>query len=168
MAGDGTIGLELVEDVPQMTDLIVSVGGGGLATGIITAVKALKPEVHAWTVETEGANALAQALQAGQVVRMQPASLAKTLSAPYVAADALHMAQHQVVQHTLVSDKEAYGSLRFLLERAKILTELAAASTLAAAYKLQAHFTAESHVVLVLCGGNVSLDDLVEYKQQFG
>lgn len=167
MAGDGTIGLEVIEDVPQATDVIISVGGGGLMSGITTAVKSLKPDIRVWTVETEGADALGRALQAGKVVHIQPTSLAKTLGAPYVAANALAIAQQQVAQHTLVSDREAYEAQRFLLERAKILPELSASATLAAAYKLQSHFSADSDVVLILCGGNVSLDDLAMYKGKF-
>ncbi len=167
MAGNGTIGLELVEQVPEVTDVIVSVGGGGLMSGVTVAVKSLRPETRVWTVETEGAATLGSALDAGQVVQIQPTSLAKTLGATYVAADALRIAQQHVSQHVLVSDGEAYEAERFLLERAKILTELSAACTLAAAYRLQKHFSSENHVVLVLCGGNVSLDDLVGYKSKF-
>ena len=167
MAGNGTIGLELLEQVPEVTDVIISVGGGGLMSGIIIALKSLKPQVRVWTVETEGAATLGSALNTGQVVSIKPTSLAKTLGAPKIAEDALLIAQKHVSQHTLVSDLEAYESLRLLLERAKILTELSAACTLAAAYKLHRHFTKERHVVLILCGGNVSLDDLVQYKNMF-
>ncbi|HEX6288938.1 MAG TPA: threonine/serine dehydratase [Herpetosiphonaceae bacterium] len=167
MAGNGTIGLELLEDVPHVTDVIVSVGGGGLMGGTTVAVKGLKPQTRVWSVETEGADALAQALQAGRVVQIQPTSLAKTLGAPAVAADALSIAQQHIEQHVLVSDREAYEAQRFLLERAKVLTELASSCTLAAAERLAPGFSSEDHVVLVLCGGNVSLDDLLLYKSRF-
>jgi threonine dehydratase len=110
---------------------------------------------------------LARALQAGQVVQIQPNSLAKTLCSPYVAADALWIAQHHVAQHVLVWDRDAYLAERLLLERAKVLIELSASCTLAAAEQLRDNFSRDSHVALVLCGGNVSLDDLVDYKRQF-
>lgn len=168
MAGDGTIGLEIIEQVPVVTDVVISVGGGGLMTGVTIALKGLNPQIRIWTVETEESATLGAALQAGHVVRIQPTSLAHTLGATYVAADALLIAQQHVTQHILVSDREAYKAQRYLLERAKILTELAAACTLAAAYKLQGHWSTENHVVLILCGGNVSLDDLVGYKSKFG
>jgi threonine dehydratase len=167
MAGGGTLGLELVADVPELTDVFVSVGGGGLFTGVAVAVKGLRPEARVWTVETEGADALGRALQAGQVVHFQPTSLARTLGAPNVAAEALAAAQRLVAQHLLVSDQEAYRAQRFLLERAKVLTELAAACTLAAARRVRAQLAGARHVVLVLCGGNVSLDDLADYRQRF-
>jgi len=72
MAGNGVIGLELLEDLPEMTDVFISVGGGGLIAGIIVAIKALKPEVRIWGVETEGSETLGEALRAGKVVHIQP------------------------------------------------------------------------------------------------
>jgi threonine dehydratase len=167
MAGCGVVGLEILEQVPSATDVFVSVGGGGLMTGVTVAIKSLKPQVRIWTVETVGAATLEAALEAGHPMRIQPTSLARTLGAPVIAADALAIAQQSVVRHTLVTDEEAYQAQRFLLERAKILAELSAACTLAAAEKLRENFSPESHVVLILCGGNVSLDDLVAYKTKF-
>jgi len=167
MEGYGTIGLELLEDVPELSDVMISVGGGGLMSGITVAIKGLKPDVRIWTVETEGADAMGRALQAGQVVQIQPTSLAKTLGAPYVAADALKIAQQFVQEHVIVTDREAFEAQRFLLERAKVLTELAASCTLAAAERLRDDFSTDNHVALVLCGGNISLDTLAEYKRQF-
>jgi threonine dehydratase len=165
MQGYGTIGLELLEDVPQLSDVIISVGGGGLMSGVTVAIKNLKPYVRIWTVETEGCDAMAKALKAGRVVQIQPTSLAKTLGAPNVAADALQVAQRLVENHTVVSDQEAFRAQRLLLERAKIITELAASCTLAVAERLQDRFSNENHVALILCGGNVSLDNLIEYKR---
>jgi threonine dehydratase len=168
MQGYGTIGLELLKDVPQLTDVIISVGGGALMSGNAVAIKELKPSVRIWTVETEGADAMGRALQAGKVVHIRPTSLAKTLGAPYVAADALRIAQRQVEDHIVVSDAQAFRAQVLLLERAKVLTELAASCTLAAAERLQDDFSNDDHVALVLCGGNVSLDDLTEYKRLLG
>ena len=168
MAGNGTAGLELLEDLPEATDVFISVGGGGLLGGMITALKGVKPEIRIWSVETEGSDTLGQALKAGKVVHIQPTSLAKTLGGPYVAADTLEMAQKHLQKHTLVSDKEAFIAQRTILERCKVLTELAASCTLAAAEKARQAFKPGDHVVLLLCGGNISLDNLVEYRQLFG
>jgi threonine dehydratase len=168
MAGNGTAGLELLEDFPNATDVFISVGGGGLLGGMITALKGIKPEIRIWSVETEGADTLDQALKAGKVVHIQPTSLAKTLGGPYVAEDTLLLAQKHLQEHVLVSDREAFMAQRILLERAKILTELAASCTLAAAEKVKAAFQPDDHIVLLLCGGNVSLDNLIEYRQQLG
>jgi threonine dehydratase len=168
MAGNGTAGLELLEDFPDATDVFISVGGGGLLGGMITALKGIKPEIRVWSVETEGADTLDQALKAGKVVHIQPTSLAKTLGGPYVAEDTLLMAQKHLQEHVLVSDREAIIAQGILLERGKVLTELAASCTLAAAEKVKAAFQPDDHIVLLLCGGNVSLDNLIEYRQQLG
>jgi threonine dehydratase len=168
MAGNGTIGLELLEDLPELTDVIISIGGGGLIAGIMVAIKAIKPDVRIWGVETEGADTMGQALKAGRVVQITPTSLAKTLGAPSVALDALTLAQKHLERHILVSDKEAFEAQLFLLERAKVITELAASCTLAAADRLNGTFGKKDHVVLLLCGGNASLDNLMDYHSQLG
>ncbi|MGH9594028.1 MAG: threonine ammonia-lyase, partial [Bryobacteraceae bacterium] len=83
MAGQGTLGLEILEDVPQMTDLILSIGGGGMMSGVATAVKSLKPPVRIWGVETEGADCMAKSLEAGKIVTLDGiTSVARTLGAP--------------------------------------------------------------------------------------
>jgi len=166
MAGNGTIGLELLEDLPELSDVIISIGGGGLIAGIMVAIKAIKPEVRIWGVETEGADTMGQALKAGKVVQITPTSLAKTLGAPYAAEDALLLAQKHLERHILVSDKEAFEAGLFLMERVKVITELAASCTLAAAERLNGTFGKRDHVVLLLCGGNASLDNLMDYYQQ--
>ena len=165
MAGNGTIALELLEDLPELTDVIVSIGGGGLLAGILAAINALKPHVRVWGVETEGADSLGQALNAGRVIHIHPTSLAKTLGAPYVAADALALAQQYLAGYVLVSDREAITAQLVLLERVKVLTELAASCTLAAADRLKDRFKPTDQVVLLLCGGNTSLEDLLAYHQ---
>jgi len=165
IAGAGTLGLEILEDLPQVTDVVVSIGGGGLMTGVATALKSQKPQIRLWGVETEGADAMAQALAAGHIVRL-PAitSAARTLGAPAVTELTLAMARKHLESVTVVSDAEAIAALKILLERAKILTELAASCTLAAADRLRPNFAPDSHVVLILCGGNLAVEDLCRYN----
>jgi threonine dehydratase len=161
IAGQGTIGLEILDDVPQVTDIVVSVGGGGLIGGIATAVRSLKPTVHVWGVETEGADCMSKSLAAGHVVTLETiTSIARTLGAPAPSEMTLAMAQTLLESVTVVSDVEALAALRFLLERLKVLTEPAASCTLAAADRLKDQFSKERHVVLVLCGGNMPFEDL--------
>ena len=161
------IGVEIHEDLPQVTDIVISIGGGGLVAGITVALEALVPGIRVWGVETEGADAMGQALKAGRVVEMTPTSLARTLSAPYVAEDALTIMRRHAERHVLVSDREAYEAARHLLERAKINAELAASCTLAAARRVRESFLRDGHVVLVICGGNVSMEDWVDYHRRF-
>jgi threonine dehydratase len=164
MAGQGTVGLEIVEDLPDVTDVVVSIGGGGFIAGVATAVKSLRPTARVWGVETEGADAMSKAIAAGHPVQLEAiTSVARTLGAPSVTERTLLLAKKYLESVTLVPDSEAISALRLLLERAKVLTEPAASCTWAAAERLRAHFTPSSRVVLVLCGGNVAVDDLCRY-----
>lgn len=164
IAGQGTVGAEIVDDLPGVTDIIVSIGGGGFIGGISTVVKALRPAARVWGVETEGADAMTQAIAAGNPVELKSiTSIAKTLGAPSVSERTLNMAKKYLERVLLIPDAEAAGALRFLLERAKVLTEPAASCTLAAARRLREHFTPDSQVVCVLCGGNVALSDVCSY-----
>lgn len=167
MAGDGTLGLEVVADLPELTDVFVSVGGGGLIGGVATAILGLVPGVRIWPVETEGADVLARSIAAGRPVEIEPTSLAKTLGAPYVAADTFALARERFSPVTVVSDAEAYRAMRFLMEREKVVTELAASCTMAALQRNADQFGAVDHVVLVLCGGNVSVGDFRTYHDLF-
>jgi len=162
--GYGTLGFEIVEDLPELTDIILAVGGGGMMSGVTIAVKGYKPGVRIWTVETEGSDSMGKALEAGKVVEIHPTSLARILGAPYVSADALKIAQQHIQQHIIVSDQEAIEQQMYLLERAKILTELASSCVLAAAHRIKDQFSEDHHVVLLLCGGNVAVDEMLTYQ----
>lgn len=166
MAGQGTVGLEILEDVPQVTDIVLSIGGGGFAGGLATGIKALKPAVRIWGVETEGADCMAKSLAAGRIVTLEAiTSIARTLGAPAPSEATFWLAQQYLEGVTVVPDSEAAIALLFLLERLKVLTEPAAACTLAAADRLREKFSPERHVVLVLCGGNYSVEDLTRLPQ---
>jgi threonine dehydratase len=161
MAGAGTLGLEIMEDVPQVTDVIVSIGGGGLMGGVATAVKGLKPDVRVWGVETEGADCMSKSIEAGKIVTLDAiTSVARTLGAPAPSERTFAMAKDLLESVTVVPDREAIAALKLILERLKVLTEPAASCTLAAADHLRDHFSSQRHVVLVFCGGNMSVEDL--------
>ena len=164
IAGQGTVGLEILEDCPQVTDVFSSIGGGGLAGGVAIAVKSVKPDARVFGVETVGADAMAQAIAAGRVVQL-PAitSIAKTLGAPAVTERTLSLVQEFLESVTVVTDDEAIASLRFIVERLKVFPEPASSCNFAAAEKLRAEFSPDSHVVIILCGGNFSVADLCSY-----
>src|SRR5580692_6430662 len=112
MAGQGTVGLEILEDVPQVTDVIVSIGGGGFAGGLATAMKSLKPAVRVWGVETEGADCMAQSLAEGRIVTLDAiTSIARTLGAPSPSEQTLALAQQYLESVTVVQDSEAVSAL---------------------------------------------------------
>jgi threonine dehydratase len=166
MAGQGTLGLEIIEDVPDLTDVFVSIGGGGLMSGVAVAIRSQK-KVRIWGVETEGADSMSRALEAGHPVEITPTSIAKTLGAPSVSDTTLALAKEHLASLTLVSDKEAMEALELLLERAKVLTEPAASCTLAAAFRMKDHFRPDHHIAIVLCGGNLATADLCKYHSAF-
>jgi len=161
MAGQGTIGLEILDDLPEVTDVFASIGGGGMFGGVATAIKSVKPEVKVYGVETVGANCMRLAFDAGHPVTI-PAitSIAKTLGAPSASEATFALAKKYAESLEVMTDAEAMAAVRLILERAKILVEPAAGCTLAAAQRLKSRFTPDSHVVLVICGGNFGLDDL--------
>ena len=168
MAGQGTVGLEIMDDVPDATDVIVSIGGGGLASGVAVAIKAVNPVVKVWGVETVGADAMSQALAAGHPVTLAAiTSIAKTLGAPAVSDATLAMAQKYLESVTIVTDAEAIDAMVFILERLKVITEPAASCTLAAAIRLKHNFGPDSKIVLILCGGNTGVKDLCGYIKDF-
>ncbi|MCC6327280.1 MAG: threonine/serine dehydratase [Acidobacteria bacterium] len=169
IAGQGTVGLEIMEDLPETTDVIASIGGGGMACGVAAAVKGVEPSARIWGVETEGADAMAQALALGRPVDL-PAitSIAKTLGAPSVSAFTLELAERLLENVTVVSDVEAVKAMAFILERLKVITEPAAACTLSAAHRLRENFGPTTRLVLVFCGGNAGPGDLCGYLERFG
>ena len=165
MSGAGTVALEIFEDLPEITDLVISIGGGGLISGNTVAIKGLKPQVRVWGVETEGAVTMKSAMDAGKVVNITPTSMSRTLGAPFVAQDALTIAQEHLEELLIVSDKQAIEAQQLILERTKVLPELAASCTLAAAETIKDRFGPDDHLVLLMCGGNESVANLMYYAK---
>jgi len=165
ISGAGNVALEIFEDLPEITDLVISIGGGGLISGNTVAIKGLKPQVRVWGVETEGAATMKSAMDAGKVVNITPTSISKTLGAPFVSQDALTIAQEHLEGLLIVSDKQAIEAQQLILERTKVLPELAASCTLAAVEKIKDRFGPGDHLVLLMCGGNESVTNLVNYAK---
>lgn len=166
-AGQGTIGLEILEDLPNATRVYVSIGGGGLITGVATALKAVNPSIRVIGVETHGADAMAQSLAAERLVELAAiTSIARTLGAPKACEFTLSHVKRLVDEVTVVDDAVTLRALVFLLERAKLLTEPAASCCLAAAERHRDRFKPDEHIVLLLCGGNLSVEDLCTFRQR--
>lgn len=169
VAGQGTIGLEILADCPQVTDVIASIGGGGMIGGVAAAIKPQRPSVHLWGVETVGADAMSQALAAGHIVTL-PAitSVATTLGAPAVCELTLDLARRYLEQVLVIPDEAAMADLIWLLDHVKVLAEPAAAVTLSAARRLKGQFGPDRHVVLILCGSSISVEELDGLRERFG
>ncbi|MGE6736660.1 threonine/serine dehydratase, partial [Streptomyces sp. NPDC059900] len=107
IAGQGTVGLELAADAGELTDVLVSIGGGGLIAGVAAALRARRPDVRVWGVETTGADAMSQALACGGPVQVDVDSRISTLSAPTVSSLTYTMVRDQVDQVFVVPEAEA-------------------------------------------------------------
>jgi threonine dehydratase len=160
LAGQGTVGLELAEDAPALTDVLVSVGGGALISGVAVALKALRPDVRIWGVETEGADAMTRALVAGEPVDFAPSSIASTLSAPHVSQLTLNHVRALVEEVFVVSDAEAARGMVTFAEEAKLWVEPATGCLLPAAPKVIERAPGDVSLGFVVCGGNVTQRDV--------
>ena len=161
IAGQGTVGLEILEDVPEVDAVIVGVGGGGLISGIATALKAEKPQVKVIGVEPEGASAMTQSLQRGEPVHLDRVdTVADGLAAPFAGRHTLTHVQAYVDDLVIVSDREIVEAMGLILERCKVVAEPAAASTLAALLSGKVSLPQGCTVVCVLSGGNIDRERL--------
>jgi threonine dehydratase len=162
IAGNGTVGLELVEDLPAVDVVVVGVGGGGLISGVAAAVRALRPEARVYGVEPEGSAALSLAMEAGEVVTIQPKSVADGLGAPFAGAWTLAMARRHLAGIILLDDATILAGMRFALERTKQVLEPAGAAALAALLAGRIPLRDGDRVAVVLSGGNVEVGRLGE------
>ncbi|MFD5269727.1 threonine/serine dehydratase [Streptomyces sp. NPDC058335] len=168
IAGQGTVGLEFAQDADELTDVLVSVGGGGLISGVATALRALRPQVRVWGVETEGAEAMAEALKAGGPVPVEVSSISTTLSAPAVAPLTYEHVAALVSEVLVVPDREAVRGCLELAEHAKVWTEPAAGCLLPAARRVVERVGPGARLGLVVCGGNASAADMASWAERFG
>ena len=155
IAGQGTIGLELLEQVPGLDTVVVPVSGGGLVAGIAAAVKARRPEVRIVAVEPELAPRLARALAAGQPVEVEPRSLADGLGAPSIGAQCLPLCERLVDEVVHVSELEIVAAFRWLYETAKLACEPAGAAPVAALLAAKTAVRPGGRTVAIVSGGNV-------------
>ena len=167
IAGHGTLGLELLEDAPDLTHVFVSIGGGGFMAGVAAALKARSPGITIYGVETTGAPTMTKALEAGEPVTIRPTSIARTLGAPFATRRTLAAAQSFLQEIVLVEDAPAVADLAWILQAEKVLCEPAAACTLTAARTVAASLPRDARIGLVLCGSNVSLHDVDAWRRDF-
>ncbi len=156
IAGQGTIGLEILDDMPQVDAVIVGVGGGGLISGIAAALKAKKPGVTVIGVEPEGAAGMSQSLQRGEPVHLDRVNtVADGLAAPFAGEHTLAHIQAFVDQMVSVPDQEIIAAMWLIHERCKVVAEPAAAAPLAALLCGATSLPEGATVVCVVSGGNV-------------
>jgi threonine dehydratase len=156
MAGQGTVGLELLEDLPEAEVVLVQVGGGGLVSGIATAVKAGRPDARVIAVEPERSPALHESLKAGEPVTVEAKSIADGLNGPYAGANCVRVCSELGVESVLVSEDALEHAFRFLYGRMKLACEVAGAATTAALLEGKVDLEPGQKVAAVVSGGNVA------------
>ncbi|HZT40823.1 MAG TPA: threonine/serine dehydratase [Chthonomonadaceae bacterium] len=161
IAGQGTVGLEIVEDVPDIDCVFVGVGGGGLISGVSAVVKAHRPAAHVVGVEPQISDVMIRSLEAGTPAHLQGAqTIADGLNAPFVGRHNLAHAQAFVDEMITVSDDEIVQAMRLLMERCKVVAEPAGAASVAGLLSGRASVPSGATVVCVVSGGNVDRDRL--------
>ena len=157
MAGQGTIGLELLEQVPELEAVVVPIGGGGLISGVACAIKESRPEVRIVGVQTERLPSMVMAVEAHQPVTVAPAiTIADGIAVRRAGNLTLPLVEQYVDEIVTVDEDEIASAILMLLEREKTLAEGAGAAALAA---LLHHRTSlqGAHTAVLVCGGNIDV-----------
>jgi threonine dehydratase len=168
IAGQGTLGLEILDQCPDIGTVLVPVGGGGLVSGVAAAIKLSKPSrpgIAVIGIEPSGAASMKNSLESGEVRTLEGAhSIADGLMA--VRPGDLNFAHVRkfVDRIDTVDDEEIAAAVRWLFENAKIVAEPSGAATVAAALRESATYTPP--VVAIISGGNLSPEDLARYTEQ--
>jgi len=159
MAGQGTLGLEIVEDCPDLDTVVAPIGGGGLISGIATAVKGRKPDARVVGVQAEGASTVAQSLTKGEPRGVDHVdTIADGIAVSKVGDQTFPVIQERVDEVVTVSDDEIATALVLMLERGKTLVEGAGATPLAAVLEGKFDYDEGETIVPALCGGNIDLN----------
>jgi threonine dehydratase len=155
-AGQGTVGLEILEDAPETGVVLVPVGGGGLVSGIAAAVKAKRPGIRVIAVEPETSPALHEGLKAGRSVPVKPLSAADALNAPFAGGNCVAVCRELGVESVLVTEDDLTDAFGWLYARMKLACELGAAASSAALLSGKVVCEPGETVVAVVSGGNVA------------
>jgi threonine dehydratase len=159
LAGQGTLGLELLEDVPEMDCVLIAIGGGGLIAGMADAIKQIKLQVHIIGVEPDGAASMRAAVNAGHVVELpKVTTIADTLAPRAVCERTRALTAQHVAEIVTVSDAAMIDGMRWLWRECNQLVEPSGAAVIAALQSGAADIRRFHHPVALICGGNASAD----------
>jgi threonine dehydratase len=155
IAGHATAGLEILEDVPEPDIVVVPIGGGGLISGISTALKLSNPRVRVIGVEPVGAAGMTKSLAEGAAAHLDELdTIADGLAAPFVGEHNFAHVKAHVDEVLLVTDDEIRAAMRHIMERNKIVPEPAGAASFAALLHRKFDFAPGARIVCVVSGGN--------------
>ncbi|TIW04322.1 MAG: pyridoxal-phosphate dependent enzyme, partial [Mesorhizobium sp.] len=153
VAGQGTVGLELLEELPEMTTVLVAMGGGGLITGVSTALKALKPAVRVVGIEAEGSPVLLRSLEAGRNIALDKVTTSvATMSCARSDDRIFEAVRDRVDEIVLVSDDEMRAAAKWLWFEMGLAADLSGAAALAALRKGRISIEKNELVCAIVCG----------------
>lgn len=161
IAGQGTVSLEILEDLPEVGTIVAPIGGGGLLAGVAVAVKSQRPDVRIVGVEPEGAAAMYRSREAGRPMQLEEINtIADGLAAPFAGEITFPLIDQYVDDLVLVSDDEIRQAMFLLLERCKVLAEPAGAAALATLLTGKANVRPDAPAVAIVSGGNTDVANL--------
>jgi threonine dehydratase len=161
IAGQGTVGLEIFDDYPEADIVVVPIGGGGLISGVSTAMKMRNPKIRVIGVESSGAPGMKRSVEAGHVVTLEEVDcIIDGLRVKRVGENNFRIVRDYVDQIVTLPDSDIFDAMLWIMSRSKLVVEGAAAAPVAALLHGLIQAPAGSKVVCVLSGGNVNLDQL--------
>lgn len=161
IAGQGTLGLEVFDDLPDVHTVVVPIGGGGLISGVATALKSLNPNIQVVGVESAGAPAMQRSVAEGRRIELEEVNCSiDGLRVKRVGENTLEIVSRMVDEIVALPDEQIFEALLWTLARTKIVVEGAAAAPVAALLNGLVRAPKTSKVVAVLSGGNIDLDQL--------
>ncbi|MEM8535090.1 MAG: threonine/serine dehydratase [Chloroflexota bacterium] len=164
--GTGTLGLELLDDVPELDCVLIAIGGGGLISGMSAAIKQRRPDVHIIGVEPVGAAKMQASLQAQTVVELpQITTIADTLAPRVVSERTLALTSRYVDDVVLVEDSAMIEAMRWLWTECNQLVEPSGAAVIAAIQSGVAKIDRYRHPVALICGGNAAAESVFSLYQ---
>ncbi len=161
VAGQGTIALELMEQLPDLDVVVVPIGGGGIISGIAVGLKSLKPDVRVIGVEVEAAPSATRSREAGRIVEVETQeTLADGIAVKALGEVTFPLVERYVDDIVVVGEEEIARAILLLLEREKSVVEGAGAASLAALLSGRVQVASDTSVVALLCGGNIDVNIL--------
>jgi len=158
--GTATLGLEFIEQAPDLEAVIIPVGGGGLAAGAATAIRLAKPDCRVFGVEPVGADTMYRSFQAGSPQAIDRIdTIADSLGAPYALPLSFALCRASLEEVVRIEDAEMIAAMRFLMEQARLAVEPAGAAATAALLGPLRELLAGLRVGLIVCGSNISAED---------
>ncbi len=167
--GTGTVGLEFIEDVPDLEAVVVPIGGGGLIAGVASAIKQIKPECAIYGVEPEGASGMSQCLSSGQVIsRVNVDTIADSLGAPMHTEGAYTIIRDHVDDVVTVCDAALAKAMKLTFTDLKLAVEPAGAAALAATIGPLSERLSGKKIGIIVCGSNIDLQSYNRFVEMGG